>query len=136
MTRQIFVNLPVKNLDRTVAFFTQLGFSFNPQFTNEKATCMIVGQDSFVMLLVEDFFGTFTKKPIADAHQTTEVLLALSCASRAEVEDMVRLAVAGGGSTPNPPQDHGFMYQHGFQDPDGHLWEVFYMDASAMPPQA
>ena len=136
MARQMFVNLPVKNLDRTVAFFTQLGFSFNPQFTNDKATCMLIGEDSFVMLLVEDFFSTFIEKPIADAHKTTEVLVALSCESRAEVDEMVRLAVAAGGRTPKPPVDLAYMYQHGFEDLDGHLWEVGYMDLSAMPPQA
>ncbi|RZJ16910.1 MAG: glyoxalase/bleomycin resistance/extradiol dioxygenase family protein [Haliea sp.] len=136
MARQIYVNLPVKDLDRSVAFFTRMGFRFNPQFTNEKATCMIIGNDSFVMLLVEDFFRTFIKKPIADAHQTTEVLVALSCESRAEVDEMVRLAVSAGGTTPSPPQDLGFMYQYGFQDLDGHLWEVGYMDAGAIPPAA
>lgn len=134
MATQIYVNLPVKNLDRSVAFFTQLGFAFNPQFTDEKATCMIVGADIYVMLLVESFFKTFTHKPIADATQTTEVLLTLSRDSRAEVDGMVAKAVAAGATTPNRPQDHGFMYQHGFQDLDGHLWELVHMDASAMPP--
>lgn len=134
MPTQIYVNLPVKNLERSVEFFSRLGFSFNPQFTNENATCMIVSDDIYVMLLVEPFFQTFTPKPIADATRTTEVLLCLSRDSRAAVEDMVAKAVTAGGTTPNKAQDHGFMYQHGFQDLDGHLWELAYM--SATPPQS
>jgi uncharacterized protein len=133
MSTKIFVNLPVKDLDRTVAFFTALGFRFNPQFTNEKATCMIISEEAFVMLLVEPFFKGFTPRPIADATKTTEVLLCLSADSRDEVDQMVAKALAAGGKTPNPPQDHGFMYQHGFEDLDGHLWEVAYMDMTAFP---
>ena len=133
MSTKIFVNLPVKDLDRTVAFFTALGFRFNPQFTNEKATCMIISEEAFVMLLVEPFFKGFTPKPVADATKSTEVLLCLSADSRAAVDDMVAKAVAAGGSTPSKPQDHGFMYQHGFEDLDGHLWEVAYMNMSALP---
>ncbi|MDB5744682.1 MAG: Lactoylglutathione lyase GloA [Polaromonas sp.] len=133
MATQMYVNLPVKDLDKSVEFFTRLGFSFNPQFTNENATCMIVGEDSFVMLLVESFFQTFTPKKIADAAQSTEVLICLSCQSRDKVVEMADQAVAAGGTTPIAPKDHGFMYQHGFQDLDGHLWELVYMDASAMP---
>jgi len=133
MSTKMFVNLPVKDLDRTVAFFTALGFKFNPQFTDKNATCMIVSEEAFVMLLVEPFFNGFTPKPISDAKKSTEVLLCLSAESRAEVDDMVAKAIAAGGSAPNKPQDHGFMYQHGFEDLDGHLWEVAYMDMSAMP---
>jgi uncharacterized protein len=133
MSTKIFVNLPVKDLDRTVAFFTALGFRFNPQFTNEKATCMIISEEAFVMLLVEPFFKGFTPKPVADATKSTEVLLCLSADSRADVDQMVAKAVAAGGKTPTPPQDHGFMYQHGFEDLDGHLWEVAYMDMAAFP---
>ena len=133
MATQIYVNLPVKDLDRSIKFFTHLGYKFNPQFTNANATCMIIGDNIFVMLLVEKFFQTFTSKPISDATKNTEVLLALSCDSRAQVDEMVRKAVEAGGSTPKPPQDHGFMYQHGYQDLDGHLWEVMHMDMSAMP---
>jgi predicted lactoylglutathione lyase len=132
MATKIFVNLPVKNLNNTVEFFTKLGFTFNQQFTDENATCMIVGDDIFVMLLVEPYFKTFIKKEIADASKTTEVLLGLSADSREEVDEMVRKAIAAGGSAPNPKQDQGFMYGHGFQDLDGHLWEVFYMDPSAI----
>ena len=135
MSTKIFVNLPVKDLKRTVTFFTALGFKFNPQFTSENATSMIVSEEAFVMLLVEPFFKGFTPKPIADATKTTEVLICLSADSRAEVDDMVAKAVAAGGKTPNPPQDHGFMYQHGFEDLDGHLWEVAYMDMAAFPSQ-
>lgn len=131
MATKIFVNLPVKNLDNSVAFFTRLGFTFNPQFTNEQATCMIVGEDIFVMLLVEEFFQTFIKKPISDATQSTEVLIGLSADSREQVDEMVSKAVAAGGKTPNEKQDQGFMYGWGFEDLDGHIWEIFYMDPSA-----
>ena len=136
MSRQIFVNLPIKNMERSQAFFKSLGFSFNPQFTNEQGACMIVSDTIYVMLLVEPFFQTFTKKTIADATKTVEVLVCLSCESRAEVDDFVNKALAAGGTTPNPPIDHGFMYGHGFTDLDGHIWELAYMDMSAVPPQA
>lgn len=135
MSRQIFVNLPVKNMASSQAFFKSLGFSFNPQFTNEQGACMVVADNIFVMLLIEPFFQTFTKKPVADATQSTEVLVCLSCESRAEVDDLVKKAVAAGGTTPNPPQDHGFMYAHSFTDLDGHGWELVYMDPAATPPQ-
>ena len=128
MSKKIFVNLPVKNLDTSVAFFKRLGYTFNPKFTDENATCMIVGDNIFVMLLVEKYFKTFTPKPVADAKAGTEVIIALSMDSREKVDEHVRTAVAGGGSTPSEAKDHGFMYQHGFQDLDVHLWEVFYMD--------
>ena len=132
MSTQIFVNLPVKDLPRSVAFFTALGYTFNPQFTDENATCMIIDEHIYVMLLVEPFFQTFTPKPISDAHKSTEVLLCLSRESRAAVDDMAAKAVAAGGRTPNPPKDHGFMYQHGFEDLDGHLWELMFMEPGAM----
>ena len=131
MARQIFVNLPVKDLDRSVAFFTRLGFTFNPDFTDETATCMIVSDDIFVMLLTEAKFKTFTPKAIADATRSTEVLVCLSCESRAEVDDTVTKAVAAGGTTYSEPQDHGFMYAHGFQDLDGHIWELIAMQPGA-----
>ena len=137
MISNIFINLPVKDLDKSVEFFTALGYSFNPQFTDQNATCMIVSEDHiYVMLLVESFFKTFTTKPVADASKSTEVLVCLSCESRAAVDEMVRKAVAAGGSTPRQPQDHGFMYQHGYQDLDGHIWELIYMEPGAVPPQA
>lgn len=134
MTTQIFVNLPIKNMERSKAFFGALGYSFNPQFTNDQGACMVVQDGSiYVMLLVEPFFKTFTKKAIADASKTTEVLLCLSCDSRAAVDELVRKALAAGGKAPNAPQDHGFMYGHGFEDLDGHLWELAYMDMAAAP---
>lgn len=136
MNRQIYVNLPVRDLERSKTFFISLGFEFNPQFTNDKGACMVIGPDSFVMLLAQPFFQTFTKKPVADATKSTEVLVCLSCSSRAEVDDLVRKALAAGGTAPNAPQDHGFMYGHGFEDLDGHLWELVWMDPKAQPPQA
>jgi predicted lactoylglutathione lyase len=136
MATQIFVNLPVKDLKRSVAFFTRLGYSFNPQFTDENATCMIVGDNIFVMLLVESFFKTFTPKALCDAKTHTEVLVCLSVDSRAQVDELVRKAVAAGGTTPNAEKDYGFMYGHGYQDLDGHLWELVYMDPNAAPAEA
>ena len=136
MARKIFVNLPVRNLGRSKAFFASLGFSFNPQFTNEQGACMVIDENHvYAMLLAEPFFQTFTKKPVSDG-KSTEVLVCLSCDSRAEVDDFVRKALAAGGRAPNPPQDHGFMYGHGFEDLDGHLWEVMWMDPAAAPPHA
>ena len=136
MGRKIFVNLPIGNMERSQAFFKSLGFSFNPQFTNEQGACMVVAEDIYVMLLTEPFFAGFTKKPVADAKKSTEVLICLSCTSRAEVDELVRKAVAAGGKAPVPPQDHGFMYGHGFEDLDGHMWELNYMDPNAVPPKA
>jgi predicted lactoylglutathione lyase len=132
MATKIFVNLPVKNLNKSIEFFTKLGFSFNQQFTDETATCMIVTDDIFVMLLTEEKFRTFTPKEICDAKKYTEALVCLSLEGRAKVDEMVRKAVAAGGSTYNEPQDHGFMYGHGFQDLDGHIWELIYMEPSAV----
>lgn len=131
MATQIYVNLPVKDLQKSIAFFTVLGFSFNPQFTDETATCMIVGENIFVMLLTEEKFASFTPKPICDAHKSTEVLICISVEIRARVDEMVKQAIAAGGSTYNQPQDHGFMYAHGFQDLDGHIWELVHL--AAMP---
>jgi predicted lactoylglutathione lyase len=131
--KQIFVNLPVKNLEKTKAFFAALGYTFNAQFTDANAACMVIEKDSiFAMLLVEDFFKTFTTKSITDTSTSTEVLVCLSCESRAEVDALVAKAVAAGGTTPREPQDYGFMYGHGFQDIDGHLWELMYMDPNAV----
>jgi len=131
MPTKIFVNLPVKNLDQSVAFFTKLGFTFNAQFTNESGTCMVIGEDIFVMLLVEPFFKSFTKKEICDATRSTESIICLSAESREKVDEMINNAINAGGTTPGAKQDQGFMYGHGFQDLDGHLWEVMYMDTSA-----
>lgn len=135
MFQQIFVNLPIKDLGRSRAFFEALGLSFNPRFSNDQGACLEIGQNIFAMLLTEPFFQGFTKKPISDAHQSTEVLLALSLDSRSEVEAVMRKAIAAGATTPNPPVDHGFMYQHGFADLDGHQWEVFWMDMASAPQQ-
>ncbi len=131
--RQLFVNLAVENLDRTIAFFTALGFGFNPKFTNENATCLVISEHIQVMLLTKPFFAGFTKKPVADARAATETLLAISCESREEVDTMMAKAVAAGAATPMEIKDYGFMYQHGFEDLDGHQWEVFWMDEAAMP---
>jgi uncharacterized protein len=133
MTTQMYVNLSVKNLNRTKEFFSSLGFAFKPEFTNDQSACMIVSDSAYVMLLAENFFQNFTPKAIADASKTTEVLVCLSCTSRTHVDDLVAKAVAAGGKTPRPPQDHGFMYGHGFEDLDGHLWELMYMDPNAKP---
>ncbi|QHE84414.1 VOC family protein [Hydrogenophaga sp. BPS33] len=133
--KQIFVNLPIQDMARSQAFFKSLGLSFNPQFTNEQGACLELGENFFAMLLVEPFFQGFTKLPISDAKKATEVLIALSVDSRDEVDQVVAKAVAAGGTTPNAPQDHGFMYQHGFADLDGHQWEVCWMDMSAAPAQ-
>lgn len=137
MGRKIFVNLPIKDMQRSQAFFRALGFDFNPQFTNEQGACMVIAEDIFAMLLVEPFFESFLRnKRIADARETTEVLVALSCESRAEVDDLVRKVLAAGGRTAREPEDHGFMYAHAFEDLDGHIWEPFWMDPNAAPPQA
>jgi uncharacterized protein len=133
MPTKIFVNLPVKDLGKSMDFFKSLGFSFNPQFTDETAACMVVSEDIYVMLLTNEKFKEFTPKEICDATRSTEVLVALSCESRPVVDDFVRKAIGAGGSTYNDPKDYGFMYAHGFQDLDGHIWEVFYMES--MPPQ-
>ncbi len=133
MAKQIYVNIPVKDLDRAIAFYTHLGFTFNAQFTNNDATCMVVSENIMVMLLREDFFQKFTPKPIAEAQKTTEVIICISAENREEVDRYVRLAIEAGGKALMPVQDHGFMYGHGFEDLDGHLWEISYMELSDMP---
>lgn len=129
MHSQMFINLPVKDLQRSRKFFEGMGYVFNPQFSNDQGACLILGEHSFAMLLTEPFFSGFTTKPIGDAHTATQSLIALSCESREKVDELVKLAVQGGASTPKAPADHGFMYQHGFHDLDGHVWEVFWMSA-------
>ena len=133
MPTKIFINLPVKDLDQSMEFFKKLGFSFNPQFTDETAACMVISDDIYAMLLTEEKFATFTPKAICDAKKSTEVLICLSCETRAAVDDQVRKAVEAGGSTYNAPQDHGFMYAHGYEDLDGHTWELIHM--TGLPPQ-
>lgn len=135
MIRSLFVNLPVRDLPRTQAFWAALGLGFNARFSNEQAACLVINEHIQVMLLTEPFFQGFTQLPLSDARRATEVLLALSCDSRTEVEALVSKAVAAGATTPNAPVDHGFMFQHGFADLDGHQWEVFWMDESAAPQQ-
>jgi predicted lactoylglutathione lyase len=135
MFRQIFVNLPIQDMARSQAFFKALGLTFNPRFTNEQGACLEIGENFYAMLLVKPFFQGFVQKPICDAHQSTEVILALSVDSRAEVEAVVRQAVAAGATRIPAPKDYGFMFQDGFADLDGHQWEVFWMDESAAPAQ-
>ncbi|GGD51097.1 VOC family protein [Caballeronia grimmiae] len=131
MHKQIFVNLPVRDLKRSMTFFKALGLSFNPAFTNENAACLVIGENLYAMLLTEPFFQTFTEKTLIDAHTHVETLICLSCESRAEVDDVIAKAVAAGGRTPRPPQDHGFMYGHAFEDLDGHIWELVHMAPEA-----
>ena len=133
MHAQIFVNLPIQNMARSRTFFEALGYRFNPEFSNDQGACLVLGENLFAMLLVEPFFAGFTRKPVADARQATEVLLAIAVDSRQAVEALVARAVAAGAATPMPPKDMGFMYQHGFEDLDGHQWEVFHMDESQFP---
>ncbi|MBV8036616.1 VOC family protein [Roseateles sp.] len=127
MHKQIFVNLPCKSLPASKAFFEALGYSFNPQFTNDHGAALVLGDNLFAMLLAEDFARGFTGKPLVNAREATEVLVCLSCESRAEVDALVAKARAAGGSVPRQPQDHGFMYAHGFEDLDGHIWELVHM---------
>ena len=131
MATQIFVNLPVKDLQRSIAFFTALGYTFNLNYTNEDATCMVIGDNIFAMLLVEKFFKSFISKEICDTRKSTEVLLALSCDNRAQVDEQIAKAVAAGATIARDPQDLGFMYSQAFEDLDGHIWELFYMEPSA-----
>lgn len=132
MSRKIFVNLPVKDLKRSMAFFEQLGFTFNPQFTDDTAACMVITDDIYSMLLTHAKFKMFTKKDIVDTTKSTEVLTALSCESRAEVDDLLAKALKAGAIESGPLQDYGFMYGRSFDDPDGHTWEIFWMDRNHM----
>ncbi len=133
MAKEIFVNLPVKDLNRSIEFFTKLGFSFNPKFTDEHATCMIIGGNIYSMLITEKLFSKFTKKPISDASKSTEVITCLSVNSRDEVNKMVDTAVAAGGFEYCEPQDHGWMFYRAFEDLDKHQWEIMYGDESQFP---
>jgi predicted lactoylglutathione lyase len=135
MAHKIFVNVAVEDLDRSVAFFTKLGFEFDPRFTDESATCMIVSDEAYVMLLVQSRFRDFTKKQLVDSTTQTEAILAVSAESREQVNEFADTALEAGGSPANDPMDFGFMYGRSFNDPDGHLWEVFWMDPSAIEQQ-
>lgn len=134
MVTQIFINLPVRDLKSSIEFFTKLGFAFDKQFTDENATCMIMGDNMYAMLLVEKFFTTFTSKPLANAKETTEAIIALALNGRMEVDDIISKAQAAGAQI-TPTQDQDWMYQRGFEDLDGHLWEVFFMDMNKAPLQ-
>jgi len=136
MAHQMFVNLPVKDLDRSVTFFTALGLTFNPDFTDENATCMVIGEDAFVMLLVEPFFSRFVTKSLADTSTHTEVIVSLMVDSRQRVDELVDTALASGGSKASDTVEEQGMYSRSFQDPDGHLWEFGYMDMSAVGAEA
>ena len=133
MVKSIFVNLPVKDLKKSVEFFTKLGFAFNPKFTDGNAACMIMGKNIFSMLIVHKFFKTFIKKEISNAKKTTEVLLALQVNSKKEVDEMIAKAIKAGGKDTEKTQDYGWMYGRDFEDLEGHIWEAFYMDEKAMP---
>ena len=133
MSTQIFVNLPVRDLEKSKAFFAALGYATNPQFTDDNAACVVISDAIYVMLLVEPFFQGFTRKTIADARTQTEVILCLSADTRAGVDALADKAIAAGGSETLEAKDYGFMYQRSFQDLDGHQWEVVHMDEGAMP---
>ena len=130
--RKLFVNLAVRDVKKAMDFFAALGFTFNPRFTDDNAACMVISDEAFVMLLAEPFFRTFTRREPCDTSRQTEGLFALSCASRQEVDAVVSKAIAAGGTHAMDPQDHGFMYAWSFYDPDGHHWEVVWMDPSAV----
>jgi predicted lactoylglutathione lyase len=133
MNRQIFLNLPVADLPWSMAFFKALGFAHNPQFTDDTATCIVISDTIYVMLLTHAKFRQFTPKAVCDTSKAVEVLIGLSCASRQEVDELVAKALAAGGTTHDKPEDLGFMYSHSFIDPDGHGWGVLHL--SALPPQ-
>ncbi len=128
VSRKVFINLPVQNLAKSREFFSKLGFSYNLKFTDDKAACMVLSEEGYVMLLSVPFFKTFMKKEVCDTSAHTEAIIALSCTGRAEVDDLVNKAIAAGGEHAMEPQDHGFMYSWSFRDLDGHHWEVFWMD--------
>lgn len=126
-SKHIFVNLPVKDLDKSMAFFSDIGFEFNEQMTDKNAACLIVGSNMYVMLLVEEYFKQFSKKKLSDAHTSTEVIVSITAESRADVDELVNGALAAGGTASSEKMDNEFMYGWSFEDIDGHLWEVMYM---------
>lgn len=132
MSTKIFVNLPVKDLGKSREFFTELGYSFNPQFSDDRAACLVISDDIYAMLLTEPFFRSFSRKEIPDTATASEVLVCLSADSRRGVDELVDRALAAGGSPSGETQDEGFMYGRAFQDPDGHIWEIIWMDPSAV----
>ncbi|MBV9930740.1 MAG: VOC family protein [Alphaproteobacteria bacterium] len=132
MSRMIFVNLPVADLRRSVAFYEAVGFTVNPQFTDETAACMVLSDEIHVMLLTHDKYRMFTSKEIADAHRTSAVLLCISCDSRAAVDDITEAALAHGSREPSPKDEYSFMYGRSFEDPDGHCWAPMWLDMGAL----
>ncbi|MGE0128813.1 MAG: VOC family protein [Blastocatellales bacterium] len=132
MATKIFVNLPVKNLQKSIEFYTKLGYTFNPQFTGETAACMIISEDIYAMLGTHENLKSFTKKEICDTTKYTSALISLTCESRAQVDELVAKAIAAGGSTASEPTDHGFMYSHDYEDLDGNGWGLFWMDPGAI----
>ena len=128
MKRKLFINLAVNNLKASTDFYLQLGFSFHPQFSDESARCIVLSDHLYLMLLTKDKFASFSPHPLANSQDQTQILNCLSCYSKAEVDELVQKALKAGGKTYNQPQDHGFMYAHGFQDLDGHVWELVYME--------
>jgi predicted lactoylglutathione lyase len=136
MHKQIYVNLAVNSVEKSKAFFSQLGFTFEPKFTNEQAACMVIGENIYAMLLTKDFFQTFTNRTLCNPKESTEALICLSCDSRAQVDDLADKALAAGGALSRPAQDHGFMYERSIEDIDGHIWELVYMDPNAAMPAA
>lgn len=136
MARKIFVNIPVSDLGKSIAFYTALGFTQNPQFSDDTAACMVISDENYVMLLTHAKFTGFSAAPLPDAHKQPGFMVAIDCADRAGVDAIVEAGIKAGGSEPTPANDYGFMYQRTIADPDGHRWEPFWMDMSAMPPQA
>jgi predicted lactoylglutathione lyase len=128
MATKIFVNVPVRDLEKSKAFFTALGFTINPQFTDETASCVVISEDIYAMILTHEKFKQFTPKEISDASRTSEVLIALSFDSKEQVNELVDIALKNGATVASEPQDHGFMFTRSFSDPDGHIWEFFWMD--------
>lgn len=136
MQKQVFINFPVKDLAKSKAFFEHLGYTFNPQFTDDTAACMVISDTIYSMLVTEPKFKTFTYKDLADGHKTKEAIVCLSCESREEVDQTINRALeAGGKAWPEQPLDYGFMYYHGFEDLDGHHWEIMYMNPDHVQPQ-
>ena len=133
MPNAIYINLPILDLNKSKAFYSALGFQLNLKFSNDAAVCMVVNEHVYIMLLTKPFFAGFTPRPIADTATAVGVINSLSFNSRIEVEEFVAKAHSAGAASPSPPKDYGFMYQHGFEDPDGHVWEAFYMDESQFP---
>jgi uncharacterized protein len=134
MHTQIFVNLPIADMPRARAFYEAMGYRFEPSFTNDQGACLVLGENLYAMLLVRDFFQTFTAKPVGDPHQQVQALVCLNCNSREEVDSLIAKARAAGGRITREPTDHGFMYYHGYEDPDGHYWELMHM--AEAPPKA